>query len=652
MTLFRIYPLLLGLTTAILLSGCATQPPPLAKSDTELPAPPTSAHNVGERSDAIRQRDLKILRWQGLGDTARAAGDLDTAESAYRKSLAIEPTNLRATWGLEQVAAERRHRTIVATAARQMEQGDITGAQETLRPVLIENPKQRDARDLHRRIDEQRLKNRFQPVLNSSIRKPITLEFRDANLRSVFEVISKVSGINFIFDKDVRSDLKATIFIKNGHIEDAIRMLLVTNQLEQKILGDNSILIYPNIPAKTRDYQDLMVKSFYLGNADVKQTLNLLKTILKTKDVYFDEKLNMLVIRDTPQAVAMAERLISAQDLAEPEVMLEMEVLEVSTSRLSELGIRYPDQIGFGVVGAASQTAGVLSLSELHNLKSDMVRVTMPDPAILLKLSNTDTDSNLLANPRIRVKNREKARIHIGERVPVITTTSTANVGISESVNYLEVGLKLNVEPNVYLDDDVAIKVGLEVSNIIDTITTTTGSKTYRLGTRTAETLLRLKDGETQVLAGLIQDMDRKSAQKVPLLAQIPLLGRLFSSDEKNKSKTEIMLLITPHIVRNLDRPAADVTEFMSGTESNIGGTYLSMDATPDLSGNNSTNTNSSPSTTETGNNASSAERSRNEGQTSQQPQFSLQPYVAPTLPQLPASPDQPQSEQLPDEQQ
>jgi len=190
----------------------------------------------------------------------------------------------------------------------------------------------------------------------------------------------------------------------------------------------------------------------------------------------------------------------------------------------------------------------------------------LPDPTLLLKLSKTDTDSNLLANPRIRVKNREKAKIHIGERVPVITTTSSVNIGIAESVNYLEVGLKLSVEPDIHIEDDVSIKVELEVSNIIDTITTSSGSKTYRLGTRTAQTTLRLKNGETQVLAGLIQDMDRTSAQKVPLLGDIPLLGRLFSSHGSDKNKTEIMLLITPHIVRNLERPAVGITEFMSGT--------------------------------------------------------------------------------------
>lgn len=558
------------LLSGSMITGCATTP---ANSEK------LSAGNSSERTEQIRQRDLSLLHWQGVADTARKSGDLDTGESAYRNMLAIDSDNLLARYGLERLANERRHRGIIAVAAQQLQQGDTTDAENSLRPVLIENPKQREAIAIQRQIEEQKVKNSFHPTLNTKVKKPITLEFRDANLRSIFEMISRISSINFIFDKEVRLDLKATIFIKDGTIEETVKMLLVTNQLEQKVLSENTVLIYPNTPARIRDYQELVVKSFYLGNADVKQTLNMLKTILKSKDIYLDERLNMLVIRDTPEAVAMAEKLIAAQDLAEPEVMLEMEVLEVSNSRLSELGIRYPSQIGFGVVGGigGAQTGGLLSLNQLHNITADMVNVTLPDPAILLKLSNTDTGSNLLANPRIRVKNREKAKIHIGERVPVITTTSTANVGISESVSYLEVGLKLNVEPDIHLDDDVAIKVALEVSNIIDIITTTSGSKTYRLGTRTAETTLRIKDGETQVLAGLIQDIDRKSAQKIPLLGDIPLLGHLFSSNEKNKNKTEIMLLITPHIVRNLERPAAHIAEFMSGTASSVGTTLLTM---------------------------------------------------------------------------
>lgn len=179
----------------------------------------------------------------------------------------------------------------------------------------------------------------------------------------------------------------------------------------------------------------------------------------------------------------------------------------------------------------------------------------------------------MLANPRIRVKNREKAAIHIGDRVPVITTTAAATGGfVSESVSYLDVGLKLEVEPTIYLDDDVGIKIGLEVSNITREVQSSDGSTlTYQIGTRKASTVLRLRDGETQVLAGLISDEDRSSANRVPGLGDLPVLGRLFSSNNDNHSKTEIVLLITPHIMRTLAQPSAAALEFSAGTEASTG---------------------------------------------------------------------------------
>jgi general secretion pathway protein D len=245
-------------------------------------------------------------------------------------------------------------------------------------------------------------------------------------------------------------------------------------------------------------------------------------------------------------------------------------VLEVSRNKLQDLGIRYPDQLAVSAVGA-SGTPGNLSIEEWRNINSGNIRLSVTNPTFVLNLKKIDTDTNLLANPRIRVRNRENAKIHIGERVPVITTTSTANVGISDSVAYLDVGLKLDIVPNVYLDDEVAMKVSLEVSNILETIVTASGTQTYRLGTRNTATTLRLKNGETQVLAGLIQDDERKTANKVPGLSSLPIIGRLFSSNNDSKIKTEIVLLITPRVLRNIVQPEIDVTEFSSGTADSIG---------------------------------------------------------------------------------
>lgn len=528
-------------------------------------------NNREYRARYLREKEAFVNALIVQGNAARAAGSPDQAENFYRKALVYDPQNPRAAEGLANLREDLRLRATLVDARKLFDAGNYEAATAKLRPILILNPEQDEARGLQRQIDE--IQNReavSTPSLKASFKKTITMEFRDANLKSVFEVISRTSGINFIFDKDVRPDLKATIFVRNTTIEEVLNLLLVTNQLDKRILNDNTVLIYPNTPAKAKDYQDLIVKSFYLANADVKQTLNMIKTLVKTRDVFIDEKLNLLIMRDTPEAVRLAEKLIATQDLGEPEVVLEVEILEISASRLMDLGIHYPEQASFSVVGAAN-TPGTITYPEFKNRNSANVLFSITNPAVVLNLKKQDGDVQTLANPRIRVKNHEKAKIHIGSKVPVITTTTTANVGTSDSVTYLDVGLKLDVEPTIYLDNDVGMKVGLEVSNVTREVTTARGLLTYEIGSRTAATNLRLKDGETQVLAGLIQDDDRKVADKIPGLGDIPLLGRLFSSHRDTKSKTEIVLLITPHIVRNLVRPESVVTEFASGTETAIG---------------------------------------------------------------------------------
>ena len=530
-----------------------------------------SPNNIEYRVAYLRERDKYLTQLLTQGDKQRLLGKSEDAEPFYRRVLTLDAGNARALAGLTSAQTEARHRRMIAEAKELSDAGDLDGAQVKLRLVLAENPSQREAKALARSIDEQKTKTASTPaVLKSSLRRPVTLEFRDAPLKSVFEVLSRTSGINFVFDRDVRPDLRVTIYVRNTTIEDAVQFLLATNQLQKKVLNENTLLVYPNLPIKARDYQELMVKSFYLANADVKQTLNLIKTVVKTRDIFIDERLNLLVMRDTPDAIRLAEKLIAAQDLAEPEVMLELEVLEIGRSRLQELGIRYPTQAGFSIDGA-SPIPGQATLEELQNFNSGMVTVTVTDPALLINMRKQEGDTNLLANPRVRVKNREKAKIHIGEKVPVITTTSTANVGVSESVTYLDVGLKLDVEPNIYLEDEVAIKVGLEVSNIIKEIRSLQGTLTYQLGSRNTSTTLRLKNGETQVLAGLIQDEERNTADKVPGLGDLPIVGRLFGSRKDEHNKSEIVLLITPYVVRNLDRPGAATLEFMSGTEGSFG---------------------------------------------------------------------------------
>lgn len=532
--------------------------------------------NVQYRITNSGERMAVVQRMLAEGERALREGRLSDAERVYRRIQGIEPGNAMARQGLEAVVMERRHRERVGAADALYQADKIANADAVLtllRGILAENPQQREALNLRARVEEVLAKQEA-PVaaLAATYRKPITLEFRDVPLKSVFDAIAKISGLNFFFDKDIRPDAKATILAKNTSIEDAIKILLVTNQLEQRVLNENSILIYPNTPQKLKDYQTLMLRTFYLANADVKAISNTIKTLIKTQDMVIDERLGLLIMRDTPEAIGLAERLIGLQDLADPEVMLDVEILEIKRSRLLELGVRLPEQ---ATLSPLSADGSPLTLAQLLHIDQSTTQVTVG--GVTLNARSEDQDGNILANPRIRVRNKDSAQVLIGDRVPVITTTSTSTGFVSESVTYVDVGLKLDVEPNIYLDGEVAIKVKLEVSNLVREVVSKTGTLAYQIGTRGANTTLRLRDGETQILAGLISDEDRATANKFPLLGDLPMLGRLFGSRKGDRQRSEIVLSITPRLVRSLRRPDLVAAEFESGTQTSVGARSLTL---------------------------------------------------------------------------
>jgi general secretion pathway protein D len=594
---------------AALLIGCANQggvldlnddgkiEDGLAKLEQDAKKNPERLDN---RVDLIRERERAVNHLLQAGDRLYNEGRNDEAYTYYRRVLAIDKDNTRARDGATAIEAAKRHETLLAEANALFEKGELDAARSKLQSIFIENPQHAKALALQQEIDGKQVNNNVMtaPALQSRFKQPVTLQFRDANLKMVFEVLSRSSGINILLDRDMKNDLKASIFVKDASVEDALDLILMQNQLEKKVLNDSTVFIYSATPAKLKEYQDLVIRVFNLVNADAKQMQSMLKTMLKTKDIYVNEKNNSLVIRDTPQGVELAEKLIASQDINEPEVMLEVEVLEVLHSKLTQLGIKWPNQLGFsvnstpatststttsgGAVVTTNTPAVPLTLAGLRNINSDGINVTPISMAIDLRKELGD--SNLLASPRIRVKQHEKAKIMIGDRVPVITNSvtpvSTGTPVVTGSVQYLDVGLKLEVEPDIHMDDEVAIKTFLEVSTIANQVTNaSSGSVAYQIGTRNVNTVLRLKDGETQVLAGLISDEDRKSTASVPGLGDLPLVGRLFGSSGDDKRKTEIILSITPHIIRNIHRPDADLAKFWSGTDDNLRNKPLSLQA-------------------------------------------------------------------------
>jgi len=532
--------------------------------------------NMMYKLDLTARRADSIQKLISSGDALRAAGQWDAAVSTFRRVLVLEAGNQPALRGIEGVEADRRHAGMVGEAFKDFERKDYDGADAILRTVLTEDSGFGPATALAAKINVARGPMNAAPRLKTRNNAKVTLQFRDAPTKMVFEVLARQTGINFVLDKDVKSDGKTTIFVQEVPIEEAIDLVLDQNTLARQILSSNMVLIYPNTPAKQKDYEEQIVHTFYLTNAVPKDVESMLKSMLGAKTLFIDERTSVVVMRDTPDAVRMAEKLVASIDMPEPEVLIEVEVLEIARSKLLNLGITPPSSFtasASSVAGAAT-TGGAsgLVLSDLSHQNADTIKVS--SVSLTANALQTVGNTNTLASPRIRARNKEKAKILIGSRVPVITTsvallgTGTVGGASSSSVQYLDVGLTLEVQPTVYLDGDVAIKVGLEVSSITNTITTAQGTTAYTIGTRNANTLLRLKDGETQILAGLIQDSDTRSAAGIPGLSQIPVVGRLFGSHNSDREKNEIVLSITPHIIRTQVRAASDSTEFWYGTES------------------------------------------------------------------------------------
>ncbi|CAN5146492.1 hypothetical protein BH11PSE10_BH11PSE10_07450 [soil metagenome] len=572
-------PISLLIVAALIVTGCAN--PALRQADelsraNQLPqayrvldaAAQADPADPALRSAQIRTRVLLsnrlLLQIEGL----RAAGRWDEARGAVQQLRETDPKHPRLAWFDGEIERGQRQEAKLLSARALLREGKLDRADAAAREIIAESAQHPGARLLISQVAQARpLEAGTTGEMGPAFQKPVTLEFREAPLRQVFEALSRSSAINFVFDKDVRADIKVTVFLRNVTLDEALRVILSTQALDRKLLNDSSVLIFPNTSAKQREHQELITRTLYLTNADVKQVQAMVRTIAKVRDIHIDERLNLMIVRDTPEVMKLVEKLIASIDLPEPEVMLEVEVLELATDRVDALGLQWPEQIQYGLPN--------FGLGQVPLSRTGEFRGSIANPALIATLRGTSGNANLLANPKIRVRNRDKAKVQIGQKLPVFTTTSNLGVGqgaaVAASVSYLDVGLKLEVEPTVQLDNDVVIKLSLEVSNLLRQVSGPGGSTAYEIGTRQASTSLRLNDGETQILAGLISDEDRRSAAGVPGLSSLPILGRLFGVQTDTRNKTEVVLLITPRIVRNIALPDAALTRLASGTDASPG---------------------------------------------------------------------------------
>ena len=402
--------------------------------------------------------------------------------------------------------------------------------------------------------------------LPPGVKLPGSLQFGGgATSRAVFLTVGRFSDLSVIFDSAFR-DAPLSIDLRNATLTDALAALTASTHTFYKVTAPKTITIIPDTAAKRREYEEAVLQTFYLSNADVKETIDLLRIVADIRQISPITATNAISIKDTPERIAAAAKLIAAIDKARPECVVDVELLEVDRDRLKEYGLQIASPGQPGISGSADVNRSNFTLANLLNLSAADV-VLSGVPAIYYRLLKSDTATRTLANPHIRTEEGISASAHFGDQVPVPVTTfapiAAGGINTQPIVSYVykDIGVNIDITPRIHLDD--AVTLGLKVS-----ILNISGSGYANLptfGNREITTTIRLKDGETNMLAGLLRDDERTVLEGVPGLSDMPMVGHLFANNHKEVQQTDIILTLTPHIVRVLDLSEADLRPFKLG---------------------------------------------------------------------------------------
>jgi general secretion pathway protein D len=526
------------------------------------------------------------------GRDAEIRQDYDRAVAEYTRAVQLRPNDIGARTSLERArlrAAEdhyQRARRLAAigkfdealveyqlAADMNPASGDIDDALRSTRNQL----RAKIAVSREGKTELQTLIERTRDLpppgldLPQNVRMPASLVFRDASSRDVFLAIARLADLSITFDPTFR-EMPITVDLRNASLEDALNSVAGATRMFFRVTAPKTIIVVPDTPAKRREYEEEIVRTFYLSNADLKEAMDLLRLVVDLRRIAPTTANNALTIKDTPERVAAAGRVLSAIDKAKPEVIIDVELLEVDRTRLLEYGLQIASPGSPGINGSVAVDTGTsqtLTLKALRNLtQSDILAAGLP--ALYYRLLKTDTNTRTLANPQLRTSEGSAATARFGERVPVPVTTFApiATGGTPQqpitSFQYENIGVNIDITPRTHHDDDVTLALKIAVTSISGS--GFGGLPTF--GNREINTIIRLRDGETNMLAGLIRDNERQAIEGIPGLTDIPIVGRIFGHTTKTTDQTDIILTLTPHIIRVLDLTEADLRPFRVGRDS------------------------------------------------------------------------------------
>ncbi len=398
---------------------------------------------------------------------------------------------------------------------------------------------------------------------------PDSLVFSQAGSRAVFTAIARFAGLNVVFDPTFREET-ISVDLRNASLADALASVTASTRTFYRVTAQKTITIVPDTPVKRREYEEAVVQTFYLSNADPKEVIDLLRIVVDVRQVSMITATNAVSLKDTPERIAAAGRLITAIDKARAEVVIDVELLEVDRTRLLEYGLQIasPGDPPIGISGSADVNRQGFTLQDLRNLTSADVFLAGV-PGIYYRLLKNDANTRTLANPQLRTSEGLAAQARFGERVPVPLTVFApiAAGGVNQtpitSFVYEPIGVNIDITPRTHHDDEVSLSLKVVLSALSGT--GFGGLPTF--ANREITTTIRLKDGETNMLAGLIRDEERTIASGVPGLSDLPLIGRLFAANHKEARQTDIIMTLTPHIVRVLDLSESDLRPFRVGRD-------------------------------------------------------------------------------------
>jgi general secretion pathway protein D len=401
------------------------------------------------------------------------------------------------------------------------------------------------------------------PVKLKVARDNIELKFTDASLKSIFQALGKHAGISIIYD-ELFKDMNLTIDITGKEFEDAVAYLCLASKNFYRVIDEKTIIIVPDQPVKRIQYEQNAIQVFYLSNINAQDIFAALQQMLRSQfrapNIFVDKNLNTITVRDTPANIELAAELIKKWDKSKAEVVIDLEIMEVSRQKLQNIGVDF-DNIYLGLrysgPGAATDS-GWYNLSEINLGKKTSYQISLPSAVI--RLLETDADTKLLAQPRLRGLADEDIKTVVGQKIPIPQTTFTpiAAGGINQqpitSFQYQDVGLDIKIKPKIHIEGEVTLEIELK-------ITALAGSGYADIpiiATREVKNVIRLKDGESNLLGGLLRDEERKSLSGIVGLKNIPILGNLFGASDKTIDQSDLVLTITPYIIRPVPRTPED----------------------------------------------------------------------------------------------